>query len=246
MKRIAILSDIHGNVPALEAVVADMQKRNVDQVINLGDHLSGPLWPKETVQFLMKQEWIQILGNHDRQLLADDPTHLGASDQYAYPLLDEDECDWFRSLEPVLTLPDEILLCHGSPSDEKMYLLETIENGRNRLSTPSEIKKRLEGATCSVLLCGHTHIPRVVRVEDMLIVNPGSVGLPAYDDVLPVPHVMETGSPHARYALMEKCGDDWNAEIIAITYDYQKAAEQAIKNNRHDWEVGLLTGFMER
>ena len=56
MQKIAILSDIHGNIPALEKVVDDINARRVDCVFNLGDHVSGPLWPKETIQYLMKQD----------------------------------------------------------------------------------------------------------------------------------------------------------------------------------------------
>ena len=84
MKKIAIISDIHGNILALKAVVEDINRRNIDRVINLGDHISGPLWPKETIEYLMLQDWIQIKGNHDRQLLEQSPYEHGASDKYAY------------------------------------------------------------------------------------------------------------------------------------------------------------------
>jgi len=57
MKKIAVLSDIHGNIAALEEVAADIETRQVDRVFNLGDHISVPLYPKETLQFLMKQDW---------------------------------------------------------------------------------------------------------------------------------------------------------------------------------------------
>jgi predicted phosphodiesterase len=67
--RLAIVSDIHGNFKALEAVVQDIERRSVDAVINLGDSLSGPLMPKETAQFLMAQNWTHLAGNHERQIL---------------------------------------------------------------------------------------------------------------------------------------------------------------------------------
>lgn len=62
--RIAIVSDIHGNLPALEAVAGDFARRGVDLVVNLGDSLSGPLLPLETARFLMAQDWRQLAGNH--------------------------------------------------------------------------------------------------------------------------------------------------------------------------------------
>jgi hypothetical protein len=79
-----------------------------------------------------------------------------------------------------------------------------------------------------------------------LIINPGSVGLPAYEDINPQYHVMETGSHHARYAILEYKNGRWQAELIAVDYDYQQAAAQAGKNGRLDWEYSLQTGRMPR
>jgi predicted phosphodiesterase len=70
MTRIAILSDIHGNLPALEAVISDLQTRPIDMTVALGDLVSGPLWPAETADLLMRQTWIYVAGNHDRQWCA--------------------------------------------------------------------------------------------------------------------------------------------------------------------------------
>jgi predicted phosphodiesterase len=84
MKKIAVIADIHGNLIALEQVVADIERRCVDLVINLGDHISGPLWPKETLDYLKTKDWLQIRGNHERQLLTQTPEKMGASDQYTW------------------------------------------------------------------------------------------------------------------------------------------------------------------
>lgn len=244
---VAVISDIHGNVLALEAVVADISRRGVDVVINLGDHVSGPLWPKKTVRFLMQQEWIQISGNHDRQLVQQDPDSLGPSDRYAFESLDAKEKDWLRALHPTGRLNDETLLFHGTPSDDSSYLLETIEHGRTRLASPNEVLHRLGNARSPVMLCGHTHVQRLVEPGiGTMIVNPGSVGLPAYRDDSPVPHVVESGSPHARYALLENQDARWTVEFIAVSYDSQKAAAQALRNDRPDWAIALRTGSMSQ
>ena len=66
--RIALVSDVHGNLLALEAVAADIKRRGADLVVNIGDSLSGPLRPLETAQFLMAQDWINLAGNHERQI----------------------------------------------------------------------------------------------------------------------------------------------------------------------------------
>ncbi len=78
--RIAVLADIHGNLPALEAVVRDFTRRGFDAVVNLGDSVSGPLLPVETTQFLMAQDWVHIAGNGERQILAGKPEERNASD----------------------------------------------------------------------------------------------------------------------------------------------------------------------
>ena len=245
MQKVAVLSDIHGNIAALEAVVADLQTRYVDAVFNLGDHVSGPLWPKETIQLLMKQDWIQIKGNHERQLLGQNPQHHGPSDRYAFQALDQVELAWLASLPTSARVQNDFLLVHGTPSSDSIYFLETVECGHVRLAARAEITDRLGGVRSPIILCGHTHVPRVVETaENTLIVNPGSVGLSAYSDDTPEPHIVETGSPHARYAVVEKINGHWRVELIALPYDFRKAAELARKNGRPDWEVALQTGFM--
>lgn len=244
VKTIAALSDIHGNILALEKIVADIGRRQVDIVVNLGDHLSGPLWPKETIQFLMQQEWIHISGNHDRQLVDRDPRSHGPSDEYAFKVLNDSEKEWVRSLPPRVNVDEHVLLFHGTPFSDSEYLLETIDNGRAVLASPGDIRKKLGGMKSSIMLCGHTHVQRVVSIEEeIMIVNPGSVGLPAYEAHSPEPHVIETGSPHARYALLTY-DTSLTVEFVSVPYDFQRATEQAIKNKRHDWAIALETGFM--
>lgn len=247
MKKIAILSDIHGNMPALEKVTEDLKTRQVDCVFNLGDHVSGPLWPGETIQYLMKQDWIQIRGNHDDHLANQDPMDHGLSDRYAYQKLNKTELEWLKALPFSLEIQDEFLLFHATPGSATTYLLETVEHGRVRLATQEEISERLGKVQSRVILCGHTHIQRVIELPDnKLLINPGSVGLPAYSDVSPEYHVVENGSPHARYAIMEKVNRHWRIETIAIEYDYKLASDQAHKNNRYDWEVSIRTGFFKQ
>jgi hypothetical protein len=82
-------------------------------------------------------------------------------------------------------------------------------------------------------LCGHTHMPRVVQVGGVLVVNPGSIGMPAYADDGAVPHTIETGTPHARYAVITNGpGKTWSVDLRAVVYDWHRAAEQAATNGR--------------
>lgn len=243
--RIALISDIHGNLAALEAVVADARRRGVDEFVNLGDSLSGPLLPLETAQFLMAEGWLSLAGNHERQLLTLRPEHRGASDAYAYSQLDTAEFAWLGSLQPVMRFSSEIFLCHGTPRSDVEYFLESVEERGVRAATAQEIQDRLGAEQAQVVACGHTHIPRTVRTQNaQLIVNPGSVGLPAYDDIHPVPHVVETGSPDARYAIIEKRHAQWVVSLLSVPYDHQSMANLAARNGRPDWQAALLTGYL--
>src|SRR6266704_67511 len=80
--KLAVLSDIHGNLPALEAVVADAEGRGCTAFVNLCDILSGPLWPCETADSLMPRGWSTISGNHERQLLTLSPERMNLSDRH--------------------------------------------------------------------------------------------------------------------------------------------------------------------
>lgn len=241
--RLALVSDIHGNLPALEAVVKDMQGRGVDAVINLGDSLSGPLMPLETAQFLMAQNWVHLAGNHERQLLAS--AAKGLSDEFAYSQLGEVELAWLATLQPCQAYSPEILLCHGTPNSDKAYLLETLADGQMRMATAAEIRSRLGEQSAELIACAHTHIPRSIRtINGQLIVNPGSVGLPAYEDSQPFYHQVENGSPDARYAIVEQQKNNWQSLLISVAYKHKAMAKLAQARGRADWSSALMSGYM--
>ncbi|MBF0528710.1 MAG: metallophosphoesterase family protein [Deltaproteobacteria bacterium] len=243
--RIAIVADIHGNLPALEAVVRDFSRRGVDAVVNLGDSLSGPLLPLETARFLMAQDWVHIAGNHERQLIAQGSGRRGASDEFAHSHLTSKELEWLASLKPSAQYCPEVLLCHGTPTSDVDYFLETVEPTRIRAATLLEVDARLGKVEADLIACGHTHIPRSVRASTgQLIINPGSVGLPAYDDIHPYPHVIETGSPDARYAIVERLANLWVATLISVSYPYSAMANLARTRQRQDWARALSSGYM--
>jgi predicted phosphodiesterase len=260
--RLAIISDIHGNLPALEAVAAEMAAVAPDLVVDLGDIASGPLWPRETVQWLMAREaaaparWITIAGNHERQVLAPDIGAMGASDAFAARALGPAERAWLAALPATRQLAPDVLLCHGTPASDLVYFMETVvpgfgvEGGRGlRAATADELRERAAGALGnSLILCGHTHVARTMAVDGgPLVVNPGSVGLQAYDDDHPLPHVVEAGSPHARWALLERGADGaWHVQLRSTPYDWRAAAARAEANGRVDWADALATGFMGR
>lgn len=239
--RIAVLSDIHGNLAALEAVVADFKQRGVDAVVNLGDSLSGPLLPRETAQYLMEQDWVHLAGNHERQVLHLSAT-AGFSDRYTHSRLGRAELDWMAGLSHTCKFYEQVLLCHGSPGADNVTLLQTAE----RAATAAEVKQRMGGHRAELVLCGHTHVARSVRTaRGDLIVNPGSIGLQAFYDDHPHAHVIESGSPDARYAIVERGPSGWTAAMFSVPYAHRQMAELARLRECPDWERALLTGYAQ-
>lgn len=258
--RLAVVSDIHGNLPALEAVLADIAACGADAVINLGDSLSGPLWPAETAQRLMALRWPTLAGNHERQLLTQPREHMSPADAHAADRLDGTALQWLRGLPAALWWSDEVYACHGRPGSDLQYWLETVVPGFERhrpatapgvrAATVDEVWQRAAGLDLTrarIALCGHSHMPRAVQLSGgPLIVNPGSVGLQAYDDAHPHLHLMETGSPHARWALLSRGPQGWRVELRCVAYDWDAAADQAERQGRGDWADALRTGRVGR
>ena len=108
--RIAILSDIHGNIWALEAAVADAKRQGAELIVNAGDILSGPLEPAATADYLMPLHFPTIRGNHDRQLLACEQQRGDAADQFAFERTSSVQRDWLRSLPATLALSDQVYM----------------------------------------------------------------------------------------------------------------------------------------
>ena len=127
---LAVIADIHGNLPALEAVLADIARRGVTRIVNLGDCLSGPLWPRETCEVLMARRCPTVRGNHDRWVATFAPSEMGPSDRYTFGALDETQRRWLGELPASVRLDGNILAVHGRFGDDNSYLLEDIEQGR--------------------------------------------------------------------------------------------------------------------
>ena len=125
--KLAAISDIHGNIGALDAVLADIAARGLTTIVNLGDILSGPLEPAVTAERLMALNLPTIRGNHERQLIETEPAAMGASDRYAASQLQPHHMTWIAGLSPTLWLRDDIFLCHGTLTSDLDYFLEAVD-----------------------------------------------------------------------------------------------------------------------
>ena len=241
--KFGIVSDIHGNLPALLAVLADAG--TVDGWLNLGDILSGPLWPAETADWLMQRDWPTIAGNHERQVLTQALDRMSDTDRHTALCLTPEHRAWIAALPPTMAPAPGLLCVHGTPHSDSVYLLEVVDlavPGGLRPASAGEVQTRLAGVSAELLLCGHSHLPREVPVAGGRIANPGSVGLQAYDDDHGGFHVVQTGSPQARYALAEHGPQGWHWQQRQVVYDWRVAAEQAARNGRADWAHALRYG----
>jgi predicted phosphodiesterase len=239
--RIAAITDIHGNLPALEAVVRHIQQQSCDQIVQLGDAVSGPLWPRETLELIATLDAINIRGNHDREVIASaKPTNPG--DRYARELLTPGQLVWMAQWPAAFTF-DTVSLFHARPGDDLTYLLEDPSRGFPCLREYAAIAADVVNIPHPLMICGHSHIPRCVRLHTgQVIVNAGSVGLQAYADADGGWHRFENGSPHARYALIECTPKRIDVAIHAVDYDHAAASVQAASQGRDDWAEWLMTG----
>lgn len=248
--RIAAISDIHGNAPALRAVLADASRRGYDLLAQLGDAFSGPLWPNQTADLLRSIDAVHVRGNHDTALI--DPTlePPGDADRFALAELSSEVLDWVGSWPTALPIGGEALLFHGSPKSANYYLFDEAPHGDARLRPVADIERDLADVTARVCIGGHSHLPRLVEFSDgRLAVNDGSVGLPAFFDAQgPVGRRHENGSHHARYAMVEIGRDTVSVSFVAVEYDWHAARDKAAREGFSDWAQWLSgrVGPMQR
>ena len=242
---LAVISDIHGNIAALEAVLSDIARRGITDIVNLGDSLSGPFDAVATLDRLQSLNLPTVRGNHDRQLYDRPRDKMGLWESWVIDDLSKDHLDWVRAF-PLTLVFDDIFLCHATPtSDERNWLDRRGPMDRLIPRDLAEIAPKAEGIDHDLILCGHTHTPRVVRIPGgPTVVNPGSVGCPGYLDERMTPNfIHQTGAPDARYAIVEKRSESWHADLIAVPYDATKMAELAIEKGADTWAKAITTGW---
>jgi predicted phosphodiesterase len=149
-------------------------------------------------------------------------------------------------LTATLDLGDGIFACHGRPHDDNAYLLENVEAGRLVPARYTQVVECVRAVGLRFALCVHSHIPGAAAADDTMVINPGSVGLLAYEDPTPPAHVSESGSPLARYAVLHLDAGKASFEHIAIPYDHLSAARRAEKNQNPAWAHFLATGYAAR
>lgn len=215
--KIAIISDVHGNLDALDAVMEDARKHEVGAFINLGDMVGSGAYPEEVVKKLSGDHVLSVAGNFDLKVLEFSRASKrprvrsvkGAVVAAAARDLSEDSISFIASLPPEIRLEvlgKRILMVHASPADPDEHLDgETPE---------SRLKELADISDADIVLVGHSHKPFVRQVGDVLFANPGSVGRPGDHD------------PRASYAILDT--KDFSVEVYRVEYDIE-AAVRAIQ-----------------
>jgi putative phosphoesterase len=204
--RIAVLSDVHGNLPALDAVLAEVEDEGFDLVVSGGDVVAGPM-PRECLERLAglgeRVRW--VMGNADREVmaafdgtLAEDPADPAARDaQFAAARLDRGHRDLLASFAPTVVAGDA-LVCHGTPASDTGILTPR--------SSPERVAAALEGVDAPVAVGGHVHLQFLQRAGTTLWCNAGSVGLPYEGDGDARWLWIEDGEPELRRTAYDSAG----------------------------------------
>ena len=245
MISIAVISDVHGNSWALKEVLKDIESNKPNIIVNLGDILYGPLDPLGTYEILKTKNIISISGNQDRAILeclAKGP--FNNTMKYVLNQLNQEAFDWLKALPKTKELDCGVFLCHGTAHSDTTYLLEELNENYRSVNNAEKIEELLKGIKQKIIFCGHSHYARFVETPERIIINPGSVGLPAYDDDEPIYHKIENYHNHAQYCMVEIEDNFVKTRQISVPYDFEKAVECAKGNSRNDWASWLKTGIV--
>jgi len=214
--KVALIGDVHANLPALEAVLAHAHDQGVEAIWNVGDFVGYGAFPDSVVQRLRKENVLSIAGNYDLKVLQfkqkrekwrkKKQREKYLAFKWAYENLSKKSRKYLRFLSKELRLKvkgKRILLTHGSPASNEEHLTPDISEER--------LRKLAKMAKADVILCGHSHQPFARQVDDVWFINPGSVGRP--DD----------GDPRACYAILQIKSEGLQVRHYRLEYDIERA-----------------------
>ncbi|WP_434798356.1 metallophosphoesterase family protein [Terrisporobacter vanillatitrophus] len=221
--RIAVITDIHSNIYALNEVLADLKKRNVDLTVCTGDLVGYATRPNEVIETLRKENILTIMGNYDEAIGnfkiicgcdypdPKDAEKAGMSMHFTGQETTPENKEYLRNLpkEATFTFNNKtIRFVHGSTRIINEYLKENSKEAEEVMGELVE----------DILVCGHTHIPYAKYYGDKLLVNAGSVGKP------------KTNKPDANYVIIDIQDSSVEVEIIEVPYDFEKIAKEIEEN----------------
>ena len=216
--KIALLGDIHANLPALQAVLSHAQSQHAEVIWNVGDSVGYGPFPNQVLDLLQEKDILSILGNYDLKALAfpakeakwrkkKHPLKLLAF-QYTWQTLRPDNRAYLQSLPEhrrLRLMEKDILLIHASPVSAREYI--------SHKTSQSRLRQLALAAAADICVCGHSHPPFTTTVQGVCFINTGSVGRP--DD----------GDPRACYALLELKQDAMEVTHHRVAYEVQRTVD---------------------
>lgn len=241
--RIALISDIHGNAQALQAVLDEIYGHQPDKIVCLGDVATLGCAPKEVITLLKEHNICSIMGNHESALLNPKQAHsfkipppLLPSLQWTLEQLNSTDLEFIQSFLTTITLPfnasQALLFFHGSPSSNIESILPH--------TFPKQVKHITQGNYFPILAGGHTHIQMHTRWGKYEMVNPGSVGMPFKNPVQP--NIAPQIEPWAEYGLINIINDVINVELYRIYFDINRYID-SIKASTNPLKTWLLEQY---
>ncbi|KEF34763.1 MULTISPECIES: metallophosphoesterase family protein [Deinococcus] len=236
--RLAVISDVHGNAPALEAVLRDLRAETPDLVVNLGDQVEGAANPARAAALqheLAQAGALEVRGNNEEKFWPGGRRSALAREYGAWLETQLDARARARLAALPLTvrsLDGRVFACHGTPASAWESLLWAWQpegtGGFYRARDPRALADLVGPLGAEVVLCGHTHRPGATRVGDTLVVNAGAVS------------EQVDGDPRARWTLLECRRGRWTADFRAVPYDLEAAVRWAQRHSPFGEDVAAL------
>ncbi|MBI3658967.1 metallophosphoesterase family protein [Candidatus Acetothermia bacterium] len=241
--RIAIISDIHGNLVSFETVLKEINREKPDQIVCLGDVAAFGPQPREAIVRLKSLNCPVVMGNADEELL--NPPSTEATDENARRIakmatwgaaqLSQSDLDFIRTFRPTVQISldgkTHLLCFHGSPKSNREII---------RSTTPDEeLEKILSDFYVSIMAGGHTHTQMIRRFREAIVMNPGSVGLPYERPRAKKEEILNP--PWAEYAIINYEKEKLGIELRRVPVDIQAIRQAALQSTMPDaaeWAAG--------
>ena len=231
--KFGLISDIHANLPALDAVLTHAESKKIELIYNLGDSIGYGGFPNQVINSLRSNNIISIKGNYDRKVLrinhnfdkwsnTKNPIKLLAF-KWAYDQLSDDNIEFIRSFPEQRSsriVNKKILFVHGSPVSRKEPIYENTPNSR--------LAELIKIADSDIIFCGHTHQNMIKKYNNTVFINPGSIGR------------QHDGDPRASYAIINISKANIKIDFYRIPYNIEMAVQE-IYNNGLPEEFALMT-----
>ena len=233
--RIAVISDIHGNLPALEATLEHLEGEDLDEIVVAGDLVNGASDSRACWQLIRSRGYPLLRGNHERYLF-----DLGTPNErpewrterfepvrWAKRQFSAEELDEMAALPLCFSHPafPGLLVVHAAPSSDRLNI---------RADTANEVVEELFVGTSATLIArGHDHVGAIRSIGERLVATAGSVGMPL------------DGDPAAKFLTVELRADGWKVQHHAVPYDFDETLHRA-KTSGYLEEAGPMAGLMLR